>query len=167
MRTLTRSAFVWIGFMMCCEAQAATNALEQTNDSIRVAVVALSRAKIVPALSKTNSPVSGMRVVYLVEALGDAPFRNSYLGRMSFTVDGQVVAISKQVDDETLITASEYQKFDWKKLNKPTVSNPRRVTVYEATLPYFQLPKGKTDFQVEAGFNLNKAVFVFKDVSVE
>jgi hypothetical protein len=167
MKTFIRIAFVWVAITTYCAAQTATNAIEQTKDSIRVVLITLSRANVVPALTKTNPAVTGIRVVYLVEALGVAPFQNAYLGPMRITVDGRVVTISKRVDDETLITASEYQKFDWKKLSKPTVTNPRRVTIYEATLPYFHLPKGKTDIQVEAGFNLIKASFVFKDIAVE
>lgn len=168
MKILTEIALVVTGFAMCCSAHSATNDIDQSKESVRVVVVSASKANIIPALAKTNAQaVAGLKVVYLVEALGNKPLQNWDMGHMHFTVDGKPVEQSKKSDDNTLIVVSKYTEYDWKKLKKPAVSDARRVAIYDASMPYFQLPKGKTDLHIETGFNLSTASFVFKDITVE
>ena len=139
MKLLINLAFVLVGFGMCCPAYSATNDIDQSKESVRVVVVSVSKADIVPALARTNAQaVAGLKLVYLVEALGNNLLQHWDMGHMHFTVDGKIVAQSKKSDDNTLIVASEYAKYDWKKLKKPVVSDPRRVVVYDASMPYFQ-----------------------------
>jgi hypothetical protein len=142
---------------------------EQTQGSIRVAVVGVSRTKVVPSQTGSSSqPVAGVKLVYVVEALGNAPIQNFTLGRIGLSVNGKPMSLSKKSDDESLIIASDYAKYDWKNLNRPAVSDPRRAVVYDYSIPYFELPKGETELRIaETGFNSSTVTFVFSGVAVE
>jgi hypothetical protein len=167
MKVPGKIAPVLVGLMCCAAFSAEPSDTEQTKDLVRVAVVSVSKTSVFPAQTTSESSVAGIKIVYLVEALGNTPIQNFDLGHIGFTVDGKGVSRSKKSSDEGLIVASDYRKYDWKKLKKPAVSHPDRAVVYDFSIPYFQLPEGKIDLHVETGFNLSDSSFVFKNIVVD
>ena len=166
----------------CCAAVSSINKPatpynpEQVRGNVRVVLLRVDRSTVFsdegvmnPAQPQKILAIPGVSIVYVVELLGNEPVKH-----WNTVETGKLAYVSgKQVNSMPDLAGGgyggwhEFERYDWKALKQPAVTNPKRTHVFERFERGVRVPTGKVDLHFTAGFNDQNEEFVFENVPVE